>query len=86
MRRKTDELKINQVKTLLLIFMESYNKGIPVHFPRPSVKILKIFQMSHPALFKHGDTWSIDKHRKKLMDWLPSYYTQAAHATTQKSV
>jgi hypothetical protein len=70
--RIPDKLKINQVGTPLLAFMESYNKSIPSSFPRPSAKLLKIFQTLHPALFRHGDEWSIDKHRKRIMDWLPS--------------
>ncbi len=77
MIRKEDILKRNQIGTPLLIFMESYNKSIPVDFPHPSVKVLKVFQELHPMLFKRGDEWSIDKHRKRLMDWLPSYNTTA---------
>lgn len=69
-KRKIDELEINQIKTSLLVFMESYNKTTPASFPRVSAKILKKFQTSHPSFFKHSDEWSIDKHRKKLMDWL----------------
>jgi len=53
--------------------MEAYNKCIPAGFPRASVKALKQFQAVHSILFKNGDEWSIDKHRKKLMDWLPSH-------------
>ena len=58
---------------LLSIFLESYNQSIPVSFPRASVKTLKQFQVVHPVLFKHGEEWSIDRHRKRLMDWLASY-------------
>ncbi len=71
--RKKEELNSNQIGTPLVIFMESYNNSIPVGFLHPSVKILKIFQARHPMLFKNGDEWSIDKHRKRLMDWLSSY-------------
>ncbi len=71
--KKDDELKINQTATPLLTFLDSYNKSIPVTFPHASQKDLKQFQVMHPILFKHGDEWSIDKHRKKLMDWLPSH-------------
>lgn len=71
-KMKNKELELNQVRTSLAVFMESYNKSIPVSFPRASVKILKQFQTLHPVLFKHSDEWSIDKHRKKVMDWLPS--------------
>ncbi len=73
MRRKYDELKLNENLTPLATFMDSYNKSIPVSFPVASPKNLKHFQVAHPTLFKHTDEWSIDKHRKKLMDWLPSY-------------
>jgi len=74
MRSKRDrELELNQNTTTLASFMESYNKSVPLDFPKVSVKILKHFQVLHPTLFKRGDEWSIDKHRKKLMDWLPSY-------------
>jgi len=73
--RKKQELKPYQIRTSLLIFMESYNKSIPLNFPHPSIKILKMFQTLHPMLFKNGDEWSIEKHRKRLMDWLPSHAT-----------
>jgi len=83
MKKKNDELKLNQIATPLSTFMESYNKGIPADFPRVSVKALKQFQVLHPALFKNGDEWSIDRHRKKLMDWLLSHReVQTAPATS----
>lgn len=72
-RTKNIQLEINRTVTPLLIFMESYNKSLPLNFPRASAKMLKQFQILHPMLFKNGDEWSIDKHRKKLMDWLPSH-------------
>jgi len=70
---KNAELEVNLVKMPLLNFVESYNKSVPGSFPRVSIKILKRFQSLHPVLFKHSDEWSIDRHRKKVMDWLPSY-------------
>ncbi len=73
MRTKNIELELNQNKTSLPDFLESYNKSIPVSFPHASIKILKQFQALHPILFKHGNEWSIDRHRKRVMDWLPSH-------------
>ncbi|TSC69860.1 MAG: hypothetical protein G01um101470_943 [Parcubacteria group bacterium Gr01-1014_70] len=70
--KKNRDLEINQMGTTLSVFMETYNKSIPAGFPPASVPTLKKFQALHPVLFKKGDEWSIDKHRKKLMDWLPS--------------
>ncbi|MDD5547753.1 MAG: hypothetical protein PHN74_02580 [Candidatus Pacebacteria bacterium] len=67
-----DLLELNQIKTSLLDFMKSYNKSVPAGFPRASAKILKSFQLLHPTLFKVNDEWSIDKHRKRVMDWIPS--------------
>lgn len=73
MKDKNNPLDLNQIKIPILNFMESYNKSVPVSFPRVSIKILKKFQTLHPILFKHSNEWSIDKHRKRVMDWLPSY-------------
>lgn len=73
MRTKNIELERNQVKTSISDFLESYNKSVPVSFPRASLKVLKQFQILHPILFKHGDEWSIDRHRKRVMDWIPSH-------------
>ena len=73
MRRRDDELKLNQIGTSLVTFMESYNKSLPSHFSRVSAKELEEFQSLHAILFKHGDEWSIDRHRKRLMDWLFSH-------------
>ena len=75
--RKKDELNPNLIETSLPMFMEVYNRNIPAGFPRPSVKILKVFQSLHPMLFKNEGKWSIEKHRKRLMDWLPSYRSTA---------
>lgn len=70
MRHKDLELERNQLVTSLIIFIENYNKSIPEDFPRATRKALKQFQITHPTLFKNTDDWSIEKHRKRLMDWL----------------
>ena len=54
------------------VFLEYYNKNIPAGFPRVSIGILKKFQDAHPALFRDKDSWSVTKHRKRLIDWLSS--------------
>ena len=63
-------LEMNQAMTTMENFMESYNKSIPESFPRASKKVLIKFQAMHVRLFKKPDQWSIERHRKKLMDWL----------------
>lgn len=66
-------MDLSIIRVPLTAFLESYNKNIPASFPRASVAILKKFQSIYPALFKHGDMWSLAQHRKKVIDWLSSY-------------
>jgi len=72
-RRKNNDLEFNQFGTTLAVFMETYNKSVPSGFPHVSIQILRQFQELHPILFRNGDEWSIDRHRKRVMDWLPSH-------------
>lgn len=53
-------------------FMRSYNEDLPLNFPRVSLALLKEFRKAHTALFKDANSWSLDQHRKKVMDWLVS--------------
>jgi len=71
MKRYDKDLKISQAQISLEEFLESYNKNMPASFPRASVVLLKKFKEAHEMLFKNGDLWSLDQHRKKLIDWLP---------------
>lgn len=51
-------------------FLKSYNENLPVQFPRASLPLLREFRKANASLFKTGGTWSLDQHRKKVMDWL----------------
>lgn len=73
MKRNREEIEFNQIQMPLSAFLEFYNQNIPASFPIASVASLKKFQLTHPMLFRNGDTWSITQHRKKLMDWLSGY-------------
>ncbi|HEY4499453.1 MAG TPA: hypothetical protein VJH94_05355 [Candidatus Paceibacterota bacterium] len=64
---------VNAIGTTTALFVEYYNDNIPDIFPRATLKALEKFQAAHPTLFKGSSEWTIDKHRKKLMDWLASY-------------
>ncbi len=61
---------LNLVGKTLSVFVQYYNQNIPDAFPRASVRALEKFQETHTELFKESDEWTIEKHRKKLMDWL----------------
>ena len=70
MKRKNDPFEKNLLNTTSAIFIENYNKSIPQGFPQATGEALSKFQVAYPGLFKKADMWSIDKHRKRLMDWL----------------
>ena len=53
-------------------FLKSYNEGLPLEFPRASLALLREFKKAHVTLFKNNDVWSLDQHRKVVMNWLPS--------------
>ncbi|MEK7643085.1 MAG: hypothetical protein AAB372_01390 [Patescibacteria group bacterium] len=74
MKSKNKEYELSQVKTSFIAFLESYNKSIPTSFPQASERVLQEFKKAHPSLFKSGndEQWSIEVHRKRLMDWLSS--------------
>lgn len=69
--KKYIEDNLNEMRITSSEFLESYNKNMPSGFPHASPVLLKKFKAEYPMLFKRDDLWSLDKHRKKLMDWLP---------------
>jgi len=60
----------SQKMTPASVFLKSYNQGMPPTFPHASLADLKKFEAVHPGLFKPSGQWSLEKHRKRLMDWL----------------
>lgn len=73
-KRDREQKELNETPVTLAAFLESYNKSIPAGFSRATVATLKKFQDAHPTFFKGKDTWSIDRHRKRLIDWLSSNF------------
>ena len=71
--KKENVQEMNSIGTPTALFMQYYNQNIPETFPRATMKALEKFRASYPGLFKENDEWTIDRHRKKLMDWLTSY-------------
>lgn len=62
----------SEQKRSLSEFLKLYNEGLPLGFPRATSTLLGEYQHRNAGLFKDG-LWSLDLHRKKIMDWLPSY-------------
>ena len=71
MKKYGEELKISEMRISLADFLKSYNKNIPHGFPKASTALLKKYKDTHPLFFKHDNLWSLDEHRKKIIDWLP---------------
>lgn len=72
MKRDGDRIKESEMRISITDFLASFNKNMPKGFPLVTPALLKKFQDAHPMLFKDGNvTWSLDQHRKKLIDWLP---------------
>ena len=71
--KKLEEKEIHpsMVRISLAEFLASYNKNMPVTFPRASTALLQRFREVHPVLFKQDGLWSLDQHRKKFFEWLP---------------
>ena len=53
----------------LIEFHKLYNEGLPLAFPQVSVAQLEEFRKTHASFFR-ANVWSLDLHRKKVMDWL----------------
>jgi len=65
--------KIRSEKSLTFSqFLKSYNEDLPAGFPQASLPLLREFKKAHTTLFKGENVWSLDQHRKKVMDWLVS--------------
>jgi len=71
-KRKNEGPDVTLLAMTTADFAKYYNQNLPESFPRVSTKMLTEFRTGHPSLFKNEDTWTIDMHRKKLMDWLAS--------------
>ncbi len=71
MNKPEKEIHPSMIQITLSEFLVSYNKNMPATFPRASTALLLRFREVHPVLFKQGDLWSLDQHRKKFFEWLP---------------
>ena len=71
---KNNDQEANFIGVFSNDFIKYYNENIPKGFPLASTRVLEEFKATHPSLFKGDNKWVIDKHRKKLMDWLVSHH------------
>jgi len=69
--KKEQEVNFNELS--MEEFILYYNQNIPISFPEATKEALKEFQETHASLFDKSKAWTIDKHRRRVIDWLPSY-------------
>ena len=64
----------SEKKRSLTDFLALYNENLPAAFPKASAILLEEFKNVHTGLFpRRGNVWSLDQHRRKVMDWLRSH-------------
>ena len=63
-----DRIRSEQSRSLAE-FLKLYNANLTARFRRAYTPLLEEFRSTHAEIFKQG-TWSLDMHRKKVMDWL----------------
>lgn len=63
----------SEKKLSLPEFLQAYNENLPLQFPRASLPYLREFKKTYTGLFASEEAWSLDQHRKKVMDWLPAH-------------
>jgi len=62
----------SEKKRSLAEFVALYNDGLPTEFPRVTLALLREYQSKYAYQFEGGE-WSLELHRKKIMDWLPGH-------------
>jgi len=62
----------SEKKRSLVEFLALYNDSLPFEFPRATAVLLVEYKRRYADQFKDG-LWSLDLHRKKIMDWLPGH-------------
>ena len=72
MKSRDYDRERSEKRLSLAEFLAAYNEDLPSQFPRVSLPYLKEFRKTYTGLFK-SETWSLDQHRKKVMDWLPAH-------------
>jgi len=70
MKREDADKERSEKPHSLAEFLKLYNENLPLTFPRASTALLEEFKSTHADFFKSSDVWSLDLHRKKVMDWL----------------
>ncbi len=62
----------SELSLTLPAFLRTYNEDLPPGFPLATTELLREFKKTHTVFFRDEAAWSLDRHRKRVMDWLPA--------------
>lgn len=71
MKKTPTATPFNELPLTIHEFQKSYNENMPMEHPQVSLEQLQKFKAQHPSLFKADNSWSLDQHRKRIIEWLP---------------
>jgi hypothetical protein len=71
MKKVPGQLMTHEMPLTDAEFLASFNKNMPAGYPHVSLAILKRFKDAHLSMFKPDGLWSLDHHRKRMIEWLP---------------
>jgi len=71
MKKVLGQIMLNEIPLTNVEFLKSYNENMPEGYPHVSLAILERFKKEHLSLFKSNGAWSLDQHRKRMIEWLP---------------
>jgi len=71
MKKPSERIVPNEAPLTKAEFMESYNKNMPEGYPLVSLTLLDKFKEAHSSLFKAPNIWTLEQHRKRMIEWLP---------------
>ncbi len=71
MKKLAERIVPNEIPLTSREFLESFNANMPAGYPHVTPEILERFKYAHPNLFKKANIWTLDLHRKRMIEWLP---------------
>ncbi len=71
MKKVSDRIVPSELPMTAMEFLDSFNKNMPAGYPLATLEMMSKFKLVYPNLFKKPNIWSLDLHRKRMIEWLP---------------
>ncbi len=75
MKKVPGELLPYQMSMTDAEFLKSFNDNMPAGYPHLTLLTLKKFKDAHTSMFSGEGSWSLEHHRKRMIEWLPQNLT-----------